>query len=142
MREAGARHRERTLAQHVVHDREIVDRQVPQDVDVLLEQTEIDADGIVVVDLAELARLGELFHLANRAGVDEGVAHHQHEVAGLRLVDQTAGFVAARRDRLFDQHVLAGAQRRQRQIEVRLDGRRDDDGIDIAGRCTNPREQS
>ena len=44
-------------SQHVVHDRQIVDGQVPQHVDVVLEQAEVDADRVVVVDVAELAGL-------------------------------------------------------------------------------------
>src|SRR6516165_6043366 len=42
----------RLLPDHVVHDGEIVRGEVPNDVDVVLEQAKIDAKGIVVVQIA------------------------------------------------------------------------------------------
>jgi len=52
VREPGRRDRDRTLRQHEVHDRQIMNGEIPQDVDVVLEQPEVDANRVVVIDLA------------------------------------------------------------------------------------------
>ena len=83
--EAGRRDRHRLRRQHVVHDRQVVHGQVPEHVDVVLEQPEVHADRVVVVDVAELAVVDELAHLADRAGVDERVIDHEHQAAARRL---------------------------------------------------------
>ena len=47
-------------AEQVVHDREVVDREVPDHVHVALEQAEIHPGRVVVVDVAELAGVDQL----------------------------------------------------------------------------------
>ena len=56
----------RPLRQDIVHDGQIVDGEVPDDADIVLEQAEIHADRVVIVDVAE-AGLDEFAHLANGA---------------------------------------------------------------------------
>src|SRR5579883_796100 len=51
MTNAGGRNRDRELGQNVLHDREVMHGQIPDYVYVVLEESEIDADRIVVVDL-------------------------------------------------------------------------------------------
>ena len=50
----GDRHRARL--EEMVHDGEVVDREVPDHVHVALEQPEVHPRGVVVVELAQLAR--------------------------------------------------------------------------------------
>ena len=127
--DARRRHRDRLRRQQVVHDRQVVDGEVPQHADVVLEQAEVHAHRVVVVDLAE-AVVDQLAHLADRAGVHEGVVDGQHEAAAIGLVDQALRLLGRRRDRLLDEDVLAGLERPHRQVEVARDRRRDGDRVD------------
>src|SRR3989442_665532 len=64
----------------IIHDRKIVRRQIPKHVDVALKQSQVNANGIEVKQIAQLAAAENFFHLADRAGVDKGVIHHQREM--------------------------------------------------------------
>ena len=88
-------------------------REVPQDVDVGLDEAEVDPHRIDEQDLAEHAVGDELADAQNRRGVAVGVVGHQHEIAHPRLVDHDLGRRIVVGQRLLDQHVLARAQRRQ-----------------------------
>ncbi len=118
------------LRQDEIHDREIVDGQIPEHVDILLKQPEVDADGIVVVEVSQLAAADQLADLLHGAGINKGVVNHQHELAAGRLVDQPAGLVARRGDRLFHQYVLAGAEGGAGELEMQGDRRGDRHGVD------------
>src|SRR5205085_10436908 len=61
----------------VVHDREVVRREVPDDVEVVLEEAEVDAHGVEVEQVADLPGRDDLLDAAHRARVDEGVVNHQ-----------------------------------------------------------------
>ena len=84
-----------------------MDRQVPEHVDVVLKESEIDADRVVVVQATETALVDQVFDPAHRIRVDEGVVDHQYEIASLGFLDQVDGVLGARRDRLGDQHMFA-----------------------------------
>src|SRR5262249_42633675 len=73
---ADGRQAARQPAEQVIDDRQVVRGQVPENVDVLLEQPQVDADAVDVVDLAQLAGGDQLFHLADGGAVEEGVVHH------------------------------------------------------------------
>ena len=53
--DSGGRDGNRLGRKNVIHDREIVNCQVPNHVDVVLEKTEINAHRIVVIDLTQFA---------------------------------------------------------------------------------------
>ena len=72
----------------------------------------------------------QLADLLHRRRVEKRVVDHQGEAAAVRLVDQVQDLVGGLGQRLLDQHVLAGPQRRQRQLVVGMDRRGDRDGID------------
>ena len=63
---AGGHDRFRLLADDVVHDRQIVRRQVPHDADVVLEQAEVHARRVEVVERPERAVVDELADLPAR----------------------------------------------------------------------------
>ena len=103
--------------------------EVPDDADILLVQAEVDALHGHKAHLAELAGIDELFDLAHRRAVDEGVAHHEREVAlggERREVDALLG---RRGEWLLDEHVLAGKQGRLAELIVGADGRGDEHAV-------------
>ena len=104
---------------------------VPDDVHVLLVQTEVETRAVDVADLAELAAVGDLAQLPDRGVVLERVTDHEVHVGEHGRVDQLFAFCDARRQRLFDQHVAVGADRGVRDHGVRARRRRDDDGVGL-----------
>ena len=72
----------------IVHDREIVRRQIPDDVHVMLKEPEIDSGRVVVVERAENVRVDQFLDLAHGASEQEGVIHHDLEVPALGELDQ------------------------------------------------------
>ena len=66
-------------------------RQIPHHIDVVLEQSQIYPNRIVIVDVPECTRDHEVAHLADRTGVRECMVHEQHAVLPLRLLDELAG---------------------------------------------------
>ena len=121
----------RPLADDVVHDREIVRREIPDDADVVLKQSEVDASRIEVVERAERARFDDLPNLPDRAVEEEGVVHHDLQVLAVGQLDQLLRLLRRRRERLLDEHVLAVLERRLGQLVMGPDRRHDRDGVDV-----------
>ena len=74
------------LAEHVIHDRDVVRRDVPEGVDVGTDPTEVHAARVHVEDLAELARIVQVLDAPNRGVEDERVAGHQDPLVLFRAV--------------------------------------------------------
>ena len=105
-------------------------REIGDHADVALEQPEIHADRIVVVDMTQLSALDDLRHLADGAGVNERVVHDQHPFAAVGFGYQLARLQRSFGHRLFEPKVLAGLQHRHPELEMRMDWCRHGDGID------------
>ena len=118
-------------ADEIVEDRQIVRRQVPDDVHVVLKHAEVDAHAVDEVEVADLAGLDDLFDLLDGAAVDVGVVDHQDAAGFAGGGDQLLGFVDRCGQRLFDEHVFAGAERANAHRGVRVDRRGDGDGVDV-----------
>ena len=114
----------------VEDDREIVRGEVPDDVDVALENAQVQPGAVDVEHIAQHAALDDLFHLVDAGRILEGVVHHQDLAVLLRKRDQFLGLVDLGRQRLLDQDMLAGLERLLRQRIVRADVRADGNGID------------
>ena len=130
MAHAGCRNRDRALRQDEVHDGNVVHREIPHDADVMLEEPEIHADGIVVVDFSEAAR-DQFMHLADSARVQERMIDSQHEAAARGLIDEAHGLFGGGRDRFLDEDMLAGHQRAHGQPEMRGNRRCDGNGVNV-----------
>ena len=118
--------------EHVVEDRQVVRGQVPQHVDVGLDQTEVDPHRIDEEDVAEVPLLDHAGDVLHRRRVAVGVVAHQDAALLGGDGEHLLGVTDAGRDRLLDQHVLAGAQGPHGEIAVR--GRRSGDGDGLHGR--------
>ena len=116
---AGRDHRIRFLDDQVIHDRQVVRGQVPQDADVVLKQPEVDARGIVVIERAESAVVDEVADLPDSSAEQERVVDHDLQVLPVRQLDQLLGLLRRRRERLLDEDVLAVFQRGLGQLEMR-----------------------
>jgi hypothetical protein len=121
----------RLLADEVVHDRQIVRRQIPHDADVMLEQPEIDPRRVEVVQRPERSVVDELLDLPNGPAEQERVIDHDAQVFSCRELDQFGRLRRVRRERLLDENVFAVLERRLRQVKVRPDGCDDGDGVDV-----------
>ena len=76
------------VGQHVIHDREIVDCQVPDHIYVVLKETQIHAHRIVIVDVTQSIGGDQLANLSYRARVNEGVVHHEDLLPPSGFLDQ------------------------------------------------------
>ena len=75
-------------ADQVVHDGKIVWGQIPDDVDVVLEQSKVHASGVVVVETAQHVLIDELLHLSDGPGEQERVVHHDGQILPFGELDQ------------------------------------------------------
>ena len=119
-----------SAGQDEVHDRQVVRREVPEHVDVGLDEPEVDADAVDEEDVAEEAVRDQLADLQDGRRVAVGVVGHQHEAALPRRLDHLD---ALRRDvgeRLLDDDVLARLERREHDRMVRARRCRDGDRVD------------
>ena len=115
----------------VIHDGEIVRRQVPNHVDIMLKQAEVDARGIVIEELSEDALVDQLADLPDGASEKERVIDHDLQLPGGREIDQLRGLRRRRGERLLDKHVLAVFECRLGELEVGPDGRDHRHRVDV-----------
>src|SRR5437762_2099937 len=80
--------------------------------------------------MPQFAGVNYLSHLPYRAGIDECVIDDQHELAPFGLIDQFACLQRRLRHRLLEPEMLPRLQCRHAKFEMRVDWRRDRDGID------------
>ena len=119
--------------QQVIHDGKIVRRQVPDDIDVVLEESEIDARGIVIEDLSEDALIDHLADFAHGTGEQEGVIDHDLQLFAGRQIDQLGGFGRGRSERFLDEYMFAVFERGFGELEVGPNGGDDGDCVDVRG---------
>ena len=93
-------------------------RQIPNNVHVVLEQSQVNPNRIVIVDLTERITGNQFANLAHRSRVNKRVIDHEYSVAFLCFVDQTQCLFGVCRQGLFNQYMFVGPERGHRQIEV------------------------
>ncbi|GAB3902893.1 hypothetical protein GCM10029964_094040 [Kibdelosporangium lantanae] len=114
-----------------VEDGQVVRGEVPQHVDVRLDQAEVDADRVEVLDVAQLTRVHQLAQPLHDGRVAEGVVQHQHQAAFLGGGHELDPVRVRRRQGLLHQHVLAGLQGGHRDFEVGRGRRGHGDRVDL-----------
>src|SRR5438105_1417106 len=127
---AHALHPLRLLLEPVEDDRRVVGAEVPEDVEVELMEAEIDPLAIDVLDLSELAAIDDPLHGRDRGVVDERVPDHEHAPGPAGGRDDGFGVGDGPRERLLDEHVLAGGEGLLREGAVRRDRRHHADRVD------------
>ena len=110
---------------------QVVDAERPEGVLVGADHAEVLPVAVDAGHLAELARVDELLHLAEARVVEQQVAGHEDEVAGLGQRDELLHLLSPHRGRLLDEDVLPGFERLLREAVVRRDRRRDHDRLDV-----------
>ncbi len=132
--EVGAPHRrdpDRVPVEQVVHDRDVVGGEVPDHVQIVLEQAQADPDGVEVQHVPDRPALDDLLDLVHGGVVDEGVIHHQREAPGVRELHERLRRLGGMRHRLLDQNVLAGLEGRLREGVVGPHRRADRQRVDL-----------
>ena len=120
----------RLLPGEVEQDGDVVRAERPERVLVRAQLPEVEPVRVEVVDLAELAAVGDLLELRDARVVLEQVADHQRPPGLARRVDGPLGVRDGLGERLLDEAVLAGAQDLLRQRRVGGDRRRQDDRVE------------
>ena len=108
-----------------------MDRKVPNDACVMLEESEVDAYGVNVIELPKLTAVDQLFYLPYRSCVNKGVVDHKNAAGRIGLLDHSGRLFDRSREGLLDQHVLPGTQGPKSQVGMGGDRRRDGDGVDL-----------
>ena len=126
--------RDRLAVEHVVDDRDVVWRQVENDVDVVLVEAEVQPRAVDVVELAQLLTAHELAKLPNRRVVLKGVPDHENDAGFCRRLDQPPCPGGRRRQRFLDQDVLACRDSLQSDWHVHARRRRDHHGVHVRQR--------
>ena len=120
----------RLLLEEPEDDGQVVDAQRPQRVLVRADHAEVLAVAVDARDLAELATVHELLHLAQPGVVEEEVTGHQHEATLLGERHELLHLRGAHRRRLLDEDVLARLERLLRELVMRRHRGRDHDRLD------------
>src|SRR5206468_6319416 len=71
------------FVKNMENDRDVVRRQVPGDIDVLLEQSQVETPTINIADLAQISGLNTLGNLLHRRRVEKRVIEHQDQTVTL-----------------------------------------------------------
>ncbi len=108
------------LPGQVEHDGDVVGGQVPHHVDVLAHLAQVEAPGVEVEHVPEVAGVRLLLHPAQGVVVQEGVPHHQGQPPGLRQGPQLPALRAGGRQGLLHEDVLPRLQGLRRHPEVQL----------------------
>ena len=83
----------RLPSDQVVHDRQIVWPEVPDDVDVVLEEPQIDPGRIVVVEGTQRPRLDQLLDLAHCPRKEKRVINHDLKIPAVGELDKFLGLL-------------------------------------------------
>ena len=122
------------LPNQVVDDGQIVRSKIPQHVHVMLEETQVHAGGVIVVELAQRIVIHKLADLFHGAGEQEGVIHHDLKILLLRQIDQLLSLSGCRREGLLHENVLPIVKRALGQLKMSPDRRDHRDRVDIRRR--------
>ena len=76
VRSAGCHNKLRLKADQIVDDGQIVGGQVPDDIDVVLKEPQVDSRRVVVVERPQDPRIDQLLDLAHCPVEEKGVIHH------------------------------------------------------------------
>ena len=118
----------------VIHDREVVHRKVPKNVDIVLEKAEVDPSGIVIVELSQASFIEQLPDFLHGAREEEGVVHHDLEILLTPEIDQFFSLRGIAGERLLDENVFAILQRGFRQRIMGPNWGHDGDGVNLRRR--------
>ena len=89
------------------------------------------AHRVVVAEAPDVARLHQVADLGDRARVAEGVVGHQDRTGGVGHLGDGATGLEARRQRLLDEHVLAGSDARLGDAGMGAGRGGDGDPVDV-----------
>jgi hypothetical protein len=121
----------RKFSEPVEKDGDVVNGEVPDDIDILPVEAEIDARKAEVVKIADLAGVNELFYPHDGGTIDEGVPGHQGAPAADCQINELVAIFRTVAQGLFHEDVLAGGQGTSRKVIVRGDRSCDGDGVQI-----------
>ena len=106
-------------------------RQIPQRVVLGVELSEAEPVRVDVLDLAEFAGVDQLLQLFEGRMEAQHMADHEDARIFLRSRHRPLAVVDGQRDRLFDQHVLAGLDSPYGEVGMELRRQRHDDAVDV-----------
>jgi hypothetical protein len=99
--------RNRFFLEQIIHHGKVMRRQIPDHVDIVLEQAEINPDRIIVINFTQRLFVDQLLDFPDRTGKNEGMIHHDDAVFLLGQLNQLFRLRHAGGKRLLDKDMLA-----------------------------------
>ena len=124
-------HLVRLLARQVQQHRHVVRAEAPERVLVRAQLAQVEAVAVDVVDVAELAGVGDLLQLLEPGWYSSRWPDHQHPARLRGRRDHALGVGRRLRQRLLDEAVLAGRQHALGQLGVGRHRRGDHDRVEL-----------
>src|SRR6266403_2918613 len=118
----------------MIDDRKIMRRQVPDDVDVMLKQSQIHTGRVVIIKGAESSIVHQLADPFDRSGEQEGVINHDLQVLALRQFNQLLRLCCRASEWFFDENMLAVLKSQFGKLKMRPHRRHDRNDIDLRAR--------
>jgi len=115
----------------VVHDGEVMGSEVPDDVDIMLEQSEVDADAVDEVEISEFPLLQEFLHFPHGAAEEERMIDHEDAAGLFGGVDHGFGVGDVGSEWFFDEDMFSGGEGGECEWCMGADGCGDGDGVDF-----------
>src|SRR5579872_894520 len=122
-----------TLLDEVVHDRKVMRGQIPDDVDVMLEEAKIHPHGIVVIEISERILIQKFTDFSDRWCKQERMIHHDLQVLFFCKLDEFFCLCRVAGKRFFDKDVLTILQSGFCQFVMRPYWRHYSNRIDVRG---------
>src|SRR4029077_9291677 len=88
------------------NDRDVMRRQIPRDINVLLEQSQIETPAIDIADLTQISGLNDLGNLLHWRRVEKSVIEHQNQAVAIGDFDQFLALGGRRGHRFFNERML------------------------------------
>ena len=119
------------FADQVIHDGNIVRGKIPDHIHIMLEEPQIDPDGVKVVEIAKDVVFDQLLDLPDGAGIEEGMIHHDLQLLLLGQFDELFRLGNGVGKGFFNKDALAFLERLFGQFIVGEYRRGDGHGIDL-----------
>ncbi len=105
----------RLVIEHIIDNRQIMRRQIPDDIDIVLKKPEVDADRVHVIEVAQFSVFDQLLDAPHGRVEEVRVIDHEDALFSLRQVDQRLSVLSRGRQRLFHQYMKSRLQAARRQ---------------------------
>src|SRR5262245_46488731 len=119
----------RRFIDKMVENGNVMGSQIPKNVNVALNESQIDADGIEIVQIPQITTLHDLTHFPDCTGIYERVVHHEPKTVICSDLDEAFGLSHRSGYGFLHQYMFAVLKGLTSELVMRPDGSRDSNSI-------------